>query len=110
MLIDFDEIAEVADEHYKGGAGALMIRAFADRAVKVMRCRLEKDCSIGLHTHENNTEVLYALSGTARLLCDGDYEILKAGSCFYCPVGHSHDLVNIGDEDFVFLTVVSDVK
>lgn len=110
MLIDFDEIAEVADEHYKGGAGALMIRAFADHGVKVMRCRLEKGCSIGLHTHENSTEVLYALSGTARLLCDGDYEILKAGSCFYCPVGHSHDLVNIGDEDFVFLTVVSDVK
>ena len=110
MLIDFDEIQEVGNEHYKGGTGALMIRAFAYSTVKVMRCRLEKGCSIGLHTHEKSSEVLYALSGTARMLCDGDYEILKAGSCFYCPVGHSHDLVNIGDEDLVFFTVISDVK
>ena len=110
MLIDFDELKEVCNDNYNGGEGALMIKSFTDRSTKVMRCRLEKGSSIGLHTHQDSAEVLYVLSGIAKMHCDGDYEILRAGSCFYCPMRHSHDLVNIGEEDVVFLTVISEVK
>ena len=33
-------------------------------------------------------------------------EILKAGTCHVCPKGSTHSIINVGDEDLVFYTVV----
>ena len=62
--------------------------------------------SIGLHTHEGNSEMIYILSGTGKVLCDGEYEPLAAGDCHYCPMGHSHAMFNDGDEDLVYFAIV----
>ena len=44
--------------------------------------------------------------GTGKVLCDGVYEPLSAGSCHYCPKGHNHSLMNDSEEDLTFFAIV----
>ena len=47
---------------------------------------------------------------TGKVLYDGEYEPLQAGSCHYCPKGHTHALINDGNEDLVFYAVLPTLK
>ena len=106
MLIHFDAMEDTVIEHMRGGAGRVIARMHTDPNAKIMRGTLEPGCSIGLHTHETNSEVIYILSGTGKVLCDGTYEPLAAGSCHYCPQSHQHSLINDSDGLLTFFAVV----
>lgn len=106
MLIDFSDIEEKPLEHFKGGEGTFFARMFTDPKVKIMRGRLEHGASIGLHTHEGNSEIVFILEGKGKMLCDGRYEELSAGSCTYCPEGHEHSIINDSKGDLIFYAVV----
>ena len=84
MVIDFLNMEEKPVEGFKGGIGA----------------------TIGLHTHETNSEVIYIISGTADFIYDEGTETVGTGGCHYCPKGHSHSMINNGKEDIVFFAVV----
>ena len=71
-----------------------------------MQDHAEPGASIGLHTHQGNSEIIYILSGAGKVLCDGAYEPLSAGSCHYCPKGHAHSLINDSDGELAFFAVV----
>ena len=107
MKIDFNEIQEVANPQFKGGVGDTMFRTFNDGQNKIMRGRLEPGCSIGFHSHETNSEIIYILSGEARCLYDNGEERLVPGQCHYCPKGHSHSLINASaTEPLTFFAIV----
>ena len=63
MIIDFNEIQEVANPQFKGGEGDTMFRTYNDGQNKIMCGRLEPGCSIGYHSHETNSEIIYILGG-----------------------------------------------
>ncbi len=106
MLIDFSALPETVVPHMREGEGEVHLRKFADDKGKIMRGRLPAGASIGPHVHETSSEVIYILSGTGRVLCDGTDEPLAPGSCHYCPKGHEHSLINDSEGDLVFLAVV----
>lgn len=106
MLIDFDKIPEVVNSNFKGGDIAANIRAFDDGMKKIMRIRLERGASIGQHTHTDNSEIFYCLSGKGEVVCNGETESLSPGQAHYCPNGCTHTLRNIGDEDLVVFAIV----
>lgn len=106
MLIDFNDISETVIEHFRGGEKTTRARMFIDENNKIMRGRLEPGASIGLHTHEGNSEIVFILEGKGKMLCDGKYEELSAGSCTYCPEGHEHSLINDSKGDLIFFAVV----
>lgn len=106
MLIEFDQIPETVTPRMRGGEGELIARMFVNEDVKIMRGLLAPGCTIGLHTHETDSEMIYVLSGTGRVLYDGAYEPLSAGSCHYCPKGHQHSLINDSDGDLVILAMI----
>ena len=107
MIIDFNEIQEVANPQFKGGEGETMFRTYNDGQNKIMRGRLEPGCSIGYHSHETNSEIIYILSGAARCLYDDGEERLIPGQSHYCPKGHSHSLINASAaEPLTFIAVV----
>jgi uncharacterized cupin superfamily protein len=85
MLIDFANIQEDVIPNMLGGQGDFCHKKFQDDAMKVMQGRLAPGASLGLHTHETNCEVIYIISGSGRVLCDGVYEDLPCGSTHYCP-------------------------
>ena len=50
--------------------------------------------------------MIYILEGKGKVLYDGEYIPLTAGSCHYCPKGHSHSLINDSDALLTFFAVV----
>ena len=106
MMIRFNDMPESVLEHFKGGDGALCTKMVADDLNRFMRGRLAPGSSIGMHTHEDSCEILYVISGVGTAILDGETEILHPGDGHYCPKGHTHTLMNLGDEDLIFFAVI----
>ena len=106
MLIDFSKMEEKVIPHFQGGEGSFRAKMRVDDLGKILHGILEPGCTIGLHTHETSSETIYILAGTGKVLYDGAYEPLSAGSCHYCPKGHAHSLINDGEETLEFFAVV----
>ena len=106
MRIDFDAMEETIIPHMRGGEKEVAARMYTDELGKIMRGRLIPGASIGLHTHEDSSEIIYLLSGHGKVLCDGVYEDLAPGGCHYCPKGHTHSLINDGTEELCYLAVI----
>ena len=106
MIIKFDDIEKKELKNFYGGEGALVANMFVDDRNKILRGKLEKGCSIGLHRHEPTSEIIFILSGKGKSICDGREELLFAGDCHYCPKGSEHCLINVGEEPLCFYAVV----
>ena len=106
MLIDFKNLEETVIPHMRGGEKEFAVKAFSDGKCKIMHGRLIPGASIGLHTHETNSEIMHVLSGTARVVMDGQIEYVHAGQTHYCPKGHSHMTEPYGMQELVVLAVV----
>ena len=59
MLIRFDELEPSVVSHMKGGEGEARLQLVQDMDNKIMRSVLAPGASIGLHTHETSSEVMY---------------------------------------------------
>ena len=105
-MISFDKIKEIINPNFKNGEGETSIRMFSDKNVKIMRIVLKKVCSIGLHSHDTNSEIIYVISGQAKCILNGTEEIVNPGESHYCPKGSSHTTINNGDKDLILFAVV----
>ncbi len=109
MIIDFKkDIEEKIIPNFKGGEGEAITRLYKNDLGKIMLSRLKPGSSVGYHKHETSSEIIYILSGKADFLYDGETETTVTGGCHYCPKGHSHSMINNGDEDIVFFAVVAE--
>ena len=106
MLLNFEQIEEKVIPKMRGGEGEMIARMSVNEDTKIMRGRLTPGSTIGLHVHETDSEMICVLSGTGKVLCDGEYEPLAAGSVHYCPRGHQHSLINDGTEDLEILAMI----
>lgn len=106
MILDFNAMDETVTPHFLGGAGALRARMHVDDLGKIFRGVLDPGSSIGYHTHETSSEIIYILSGTGKVKVENGEEPLKAGDCHYCPKGSSHSLINDSDGPLEFFAVV----
>ena len=107
MVIDFEKMEWKAVDGFKGGVGITHLKKFENDLGKIIMGRLEPGATIGLHTHETNSEIIYIISGTADFIYDREpTETVTAGGCHYCPKGHSHSMINNGSEDIVFFATV----
>lgn len=106
MILDYNTMEEQELPKFKGGEKSLFAKMFFDGSVRIMKGRLIPGATIGMHTHETNSEIVYILEGRAVMICDGENEELTPGMCSYCPKGHTHSLTNPFDEDVIFFAVV----
>lgn len=106
MLINFNEMEETIIPHFRGGEKETHATMFTDSCNKIMYGKLEPGASIGLHTHDTSSEIIYILEGTGTVLYDDGKEPLVKGLCHYCPKGHTHSLINDSDNDLIFFAVV----
>lgn len=106
MLIEFDSMETKVIPNMRGGEKEVSVKMYTDELEKIMRGTLIPGATIGLHTHDTSSEIIYILSGKGKILYDGVYEPLSAGSCHYCPKGHAHSLMNDSEEDLVFFAIV----
>ena len=106
MLIDFKNMQAEIIPNMRGGEKEVALKAFFDGSNKIMKGKLIPGATIGLHTHETNSETLYILEGNGKVLYEGEYIPLPTGACHYCPKGKSHSLMNDSDADLVFFAIV----
>jgi len=107
MVIDFNNIELTLQPRFKGGEGVTKSHIFNDGMNKIMRGCLEPGCTIGYHCHDTSSEIIYILSGEARVLYDDGEERLAPGQCHYCPKHHSHSLINASpDQPLTYIAVV----
>jgi len=106
MKIDFKDLELNVVANFKGGEGEYVSRRLVDENNKIMLGTLAPGASIGYHSHDTDSEIMYFLEGEATVLTDAGEEKLLPGQAHYCPMGHSHSLVNRGDRDLKFLAVV----
>jgi mannose-6-phosphate isomerase-like protein (cupin superfamily) len=106
MIVPFDQISEVVIPNFRGGEKELSARMFKDERNLILFGKLIAGASVGLHTHETSSEIIYITEGTGKVLYDGIYEPVSKGICHYCPKGHSHSLINDSETDLVFFALV----
>ncbi len=107
MILDYDKIPYETLEAFKGGEKEYHVKRYVDGDVTIMRGHLEPGASIGEHTHEETSEVIYILSGVGNALIDGREERLTPGTAHYCPKGSTHTLRNFGPGPLDFFAVVT---
>lgn len=107
MIFDYDKIEETILPNFKGGEKEAITQMYFDGMNRIMRGRLRPGASIGLHTHDTNSEIVYIISGHGIVIFDGEEEELRPGVCHYCPKGHAHTMINNrDDEDLVIFAVI----
>ena len=106
MIFDFNNEEATVMPNFKGGEKSICAKMHFDGKNRILHGVLESGATIGVHTHETNSEIIYFLSGRGKVLYDGEYEEVEKGMCHYCPKGHTHSLINDSDSDLVFFAVV----
>jgi quercetin dioxygenase-like cupin family protein len=106
MKIDFELLEKVKIEKFKGGDGELYLKKFEDQSAKIMQSFLTAGSTIGEHTHTEDSEIIYVLSGEGCAECDGKKELLSKGAVHYCPKNSTHTIKNTGNADLVMYAIV----
>ncbi len=112
MIVRSAEKTTEIREKMRGGEGRVEVSAFltADHLPKKCRLfselRLEKGCGIGAHTHQQESEIFYVLSGEAVYNDNGVEQTLKVGDIAICKSGESHAVRNDKETPAVLLAVI----
>lgn len=106
MIINFAKIEEITYTALKGGEGTVRSRTFADDNNRIILGRLAPGSSIGLHRHEDSSEMIAIVKGRGKVLFAGEYEPVKEGDVHYCPQGFEHSLINDGADELVYFAMV----
>ena len=114
MIIDFNKIDKTVLPNFKGGERELVANMFFDGTNRIFKGCLVPGATIGIHTHDDSSEVIFILEGEGTIVevTPGIQETISStvsvGDCLYCPKGYSHSLQNTSeDSDLVFYAVVS---
>lgn len=89
-------------ENMRGGPGSVQKSALATPEELLNKGRmfsiitLEPGCGIGLHEHQNETELFYVMEGEADYQDNGVLQHVQAGDVTICPPGESHSITNNG--------------
>jgi mannose-6-phosphate isomerase-like protein (cupin superfamily) len=98
----FVRAADVAGEHRDPPRTSKLLLAPKFGGVKNISMGMnitEVGSMIPDHVHEGSEEVLFLISGRAKLVIEGEGEWeIDPETAFYSPIGKKHRLENIGDE------------
>ena len=108
MLLDFNKMQVTKLDNFKGGEQEMFTKMFVDDYNKIMVSVLKPGASIGYHKHESNSEIIFMIKGFAVAHLDNEEMMVREGQALYCPMGHSHDLINNTQEEIMFFAVVGE--
>lgn len=106
MVIDFNNMPEEVIPGFKGGEKEVIAKMYFDGTNRIMKARLAPGASIGIHTHDTGSEIIFVTKGSGSVIFDGEKYPIKEGEVHYCPKGHSHSFVNDSDTETFISAVV----
>ena len=107
-----DETPKVL-EHFKGGKGNTEIFHIVQndeelngkgRLYSVVR--LQKDCEIGTHRHQGDTEMFFVLKGRGKTTVNGECVEIGPGDVVFTDEGEEHFLLNECEEPLELMALV----
>jgi mannose-6-phosphate isomerase-like protein (cupin superfamily) len=96
----------------RGGTGDVeIVHVFKKEELKgkarlFARFILKNKCSIGFHTHDNEEEIYYIISGTGTVEDNGTTYEITAGDAILTGNGEGHSISNHQDEPLEVLAVI----
>ena len=112
MIIKEQDTKKGTNEKPRGGHGLihgmeyLVGDKISNKIKIVMANNLEVGAMIGEHSHTDDEEFYYIISGTGKVIDDGVEKIVGAGDLVYTASGHSHSLENTGKDMLKFLAFI----
>jgi len=111
MLIKRNEMKTEVKEKMRGGEGRVELVHLVDceneKNIRMLaEITLKPGCSIGGHSHENETEYFLILSGEGVVNDDGTEKTVKAGDTVITGNGASHSISNNGSVPLVLHAVI----
>lgn len=76
MILDFNKMPDLTWTDFRGGEEDTIARMYKDSKNQIMFLKLEPGASMGVYNHENSTEIIYVLQGSATATFDGIEEEL----------------------------------
>ena len=66
--------------------------------VGISMLELEPGAEIPVHTHDENIDSIYVMSGQAEIYADGKWREVSEGDYCFVPAGQEHGVKNPGDQ------------
>lgn len=96
----------------RGGDGRVIFKhlleseEYSNKGRLMGKIILEPGSSIGMHTHENEMEIYYFLSGVASVVDNGNECRLYPGEVLLTQSGQSHSIRNDGNENLEYIAII----
>ena len=107
MIIDFTKLVENKIEHMRNGEGYIKMIKYVDEKNTIAHIVIPSNSSIGIHTHENDQEIIYVINGCGICVEDGITYPLQKGQSNYCAKGNNHSIKNTSNEDLELFAVIT---
>ncbi len=106
MIINFNEIKPSTVEKMRGGEKQASLNRLDIDNKMIARITLEPSSSIGYHTHVEDEEIIYIISGQGKCIDNGVETQIYEGQVNYIPRGKSHSIINNSNKDLVLLAII----
>lgn len=107
MIIDFTQMSENKINNMRGGEGYIKMIKHSDDKNTIAHIVIPSNCSIGIHTHETDQEIIYVISGEGVCIEDDITYPLVKGQVNYCPNKANHSIKNISKQDLELFAVIT---
>lgn len=108
-----EDIQDYTQDHPAGGPGHMLVHPIIQSEDELLGKgrlfklnTLEKDCGVGYHVHEGDTEFYIILSGEGEYNDNGTVRTVKAGAVTFTGDGEGHSLTNHSDEPLSFVALI----
>lgn len=110
MKININNVEKVEVKNLRGGEGSVYLQKCLPLVHMKMYAKITipQGSSIGIHTHEEDEEVIYVLKNKGILTIDGKESEITEGMISLCKKGRNHSIKNIYKEDLELLAVVTE--
>jgi mannose-6-phosphate isomerase-like protein (cupin superfamily) len=112
MVRTTDEMITEIRERMRGGVGEVRIKhifkpgEFKGKARLIAEFTLSEGASVGFHTHDNEEEIYYFISGQGEVDDNGERRRVGPGDAMHTGEGRGHAVFNTGSEPLLFVAVI----
>ena len=109
------EMNVVFNENMRGGKGVVRkMEIFSPEEIYNTgrlfgKITINPGCSIGAHSHNNEFEAFYILSGKAKIMDNGKEYILEPGDAHICEESHSPGVECHGDDPLEMMALIINI-
>ena len=112
MKLNFNDIPKTEVVNMRGGKGSVFMQKVfptLEHTKVYSLITIPKGCSIGVHTHVEDEEIVTCLKGKGNLIIDGKRYDFLPSDISLCKSGRNHSIENNSEEDLVILAVINNI-